>query len=76
MSNVTQKIQVLLTDDDMSRLNTILMLEALKNKDKPLPISTFVRNLIKEHISSYNIEQKSFVSDVIKKHMDDFKNEK
>jgi hypothetical protein len=76
MSNVTQKIQVLLTDDDMSKLNTILMLEALKNKDKPLPVSTFVRNLIKDYINSYNIDQKSFVSDIIKSHMKEFKENK
>ena len=76
MSNVTQKIQVLLTDDDMSKLNTVLMLEALKNNDKPLPISTFVRNLIKDYINSYNIKQKSFVSDIIENHIKEFKENK
>lgn len=73
MSNVTEKIQVLLTSDDTSKLNTILTLEALKNNSKPLPVSTFVRNIIKDYIDSYALEQKSFVSDIIKKHINELK---
>jgi hypothetical protein len=76
MSNVTEKIQVLLTSDDTSKLNTILTLEALKNNSKPLPVSTFVRNIIKDYIDSYALEQKSFVSDIIKKHINELKENK
>lgn len=76
MSNVTEKIQVLLTSDDTSKLNTILTLEALKNNSKPLPVSTFVRNIIKDYIDSHALEQKSFVSDIIKKHINELKENK
>lgn len=76
MSNVTNKIQVLVSDEDISKLNTILTLEALKNENKPLPLSTFVRNIIKDYIKSYPISQKSFVSNIVKKHIREFKENK
>lgn len=58
MSNVTEKIQVLLTQDDMEQLNIILLMEALENNSKPESLSSYVRTIIRDYIKSYKHNEK------------------
>lgn len=78
MSNLTKKIQVLLTEEYTDKLNTILLLESLNTgtSTKPLSLSTFVRNIIIDYIDSYDIKQKSYVSDIIQKHINELNKNK
>lgn len=68
--NVTEKIQVLISPDDMRSLNSLIMIDAIQNGTRPIPLSTFVRNVIKEYIeqNSEKLEQKSFVGESVKKY--------
>jgi hypothetical protein len=62
-----EKIQVLLSEDDLGELSSIIMRKALEMKKRPEPISLYVRDLIKTHILENQTQQKSFVKDKIKK---------
>jgi hypothetical protein len=68
--NVTEKIQVLISPDDMRSLSSLIMIDAIQNGTRPIPLSTFVRNIIKEYIeqNSEKLEQKSFVGESVKKY--------
>lgn len=82
MSNVTEKIQVLLSSDDMWAVNHILMKEALDNRERPIPLSSFVRNLIKEYIEEKRqlgvlvTDQRSFAKDEARHYLDEMKKQK
>lgn len=65
--NLKEKIQVLLTPEDMEQLNIIIMRKAIKAKTRPQPISLYVRSLIKENILANQEEQISFVKEAVKK---------
>ena len=45
---LTEKLQVLLTSEEVSQLNWVILNEALQNNNKPKPVSAFIRELIKE----------------------------
>tara|TARA_Y100000389_G_scaffold204678_1_gene258813 strand:- start:3363 stop:3590 length:228 start_codon:yes stop_codon:yes gene_type:complete len=68
--NVTEKIQVLISPYDMRCLNSLIMIDAIQDGTRPIPLSTFVRNIIKEYIeqNSEKLEQKSFVGESVKKY--------
>ncbi len=65
--NLKEKIQVLLTPEDMQELNLIITRKAILAKKRPEPISLYVRSLIKDNILANQREQQSFVKDAIKK---------
>jgi len=65
--NLKEKIQVLLTPEDMQELNIIIMRKAINAKTRPEPISLYVRSLIKENILANQVEQPSYVKEAIKK---------
>ena len=47
---LNQKLQVLLTKDEVEELNRIILEEALYNKKKPMSISSYIRKLIQREI--------------------------
>jgi hypothetical protein len=65
-----EKIQVLISKEDLRELNTIILNNALDAGSRPEPLSTFVRNLLKREIQLYhqrkNREQKSFIREEVK----------
>lgn len=65
-----EKIQVLISKEDLKELNIIILNNALDIGSRPEPLSTFVRNLLKREIQLYhqrkNRAQKSFVRDEVK----------
>ena len=73
--NLTEKLQVLLSDSDVKALNRIITLKALDDGKRPPPISSYVRDIIKKHIEEETPEQKSLIEQkiqsIIKKHKKD-----
>lgn len=69
--NLTEKIQVLIGKEDLKKINSIILNEALDNGERPVPLSTFVRNLLKREIELYDRKksktQESFVKRDIQK---------
>ena len=47
---LTKKLQVLITPQDEETLNGIIIRNSMQNGTKPISISKYVRELIKEHI--------------------------
>ena len=47
---LTKKLQVLITPQDEESLNSILIRKSMQNGAKPVSISRYVRDLIKNHI--------------------------
>jgi hypothetical protein len=65
-NNLTEKLQVLLTKEDQRALNIIIARKSLEQGVRPVSLSSYVREIIKEHITENTPEQKSFVVDVAK----------
>jgi len=65
-NNLTEKLQVLLTKEDQRALNIIIARKSLEHGVRPVSLSSYVREIIKEHITENTPEQKSFVVDVAK----------
>ena len=59
-TNLTEKLQVLLTKEDQRSLNQIIARRAFELGERPVSLSSYVRELIKEHIIQNTPEQKSF----------------
>jgi hypothetical protein len=62
---LTEKVQVLFSKNDMRILYNNITNSALQNNKKPLSISSYIRKIVKD--SLINIEQKSYVSEKLKK---------
>lgn len=65
-NNLTEKLQVLLTKEDQRALNIIIARKSLEQGVRPVSLSSYVREVIKEHINVNTPEQKSFVVDIAK----------
>ena len=65
--SLTEKIQVLLSKIDLEELNHIIVRKALERKKRPVPLSAYVRELVKKEIESNTEEQVSFVKSAAEK---------
>lgn len=63
---LTRKLQVLLTDDEVNQINRIILNEALESETRPVSVSAFIRNLIKDDLSKRTVEQRSYVKQNLK----------
>jgi len=63
---LTRKLQVLLTEEEVSQINRIILNEALETETRPVSVSAFIRNLIKEDLGKRTIEQRSYVKQNLK----------
>ena len=45
---LTEKLQVLLTSEEVSQINWVILQDALQSNNKPQPVSAFIRQVIKE----------------------------
>ena len=63
---LTEKLQVLLSKNDLRALNTIIAARSMETGEKPVPASFYIRELIKRDIEENFPEQKSFVGDKVK----------
>ena len=63
---LTKKLQVLLTEDEVSHVNRVILNEALENEERPVSVSAWIRQLIQVELSKQQIEQKSFIKQTVK----------
>ena len=66
MSKLTQKLQVLLSEDEVATLNRIILNDAIEQGIRPISMSAFIRDLIREEIDSRSDEDKQFSKDKLK----------
>ena len=58
--SLTEKIQVLISKNDLEELNHIIVRKALERKKRPVPLSAYVRDLVKKEIENNTEDQESF----------------
>jgi len=63
---LTKKLQVLLSEDEVSTINRIILNEAIENGERPISISAFIRDLIRKEIDNKSDLQKSWDRNRIK----------
>lgn len=74
--NLTEKIQVLLSKADERALNLIIARKAISDGTRPVPLSSYVRELIKDHIQDNTPEQKSIAAEKAKEIVEKYKSTK
>jgi hypothetical protein len=72
---LTEKLQVLLSKNDVQTLNTIIAIRAVQTGEKPVPVSFYIRELIKRNIEENLPEQYSFVGEKVKQIITNYKQE-
>ena len=66
MSKLTRKLQVLLSDDEVNIINRIILNDAILAEERPIAISAFIRNLIRDEILKRTDEEKSWDKSKVK----------
>lgn len=49
-NRLTKKLQVLLSDETVTLINRIILNDALENEERPVSVSSFIRDLIEKEI--------------------------
>lgn len=60
-TKLTKKLQVLLTETEVSQINMVILNAALENETRPVSVSAFIRELIQTEIANKIIEQKMYL---------------
>lgn len=60
MDKLTKKLQVLLSEDEVSLINRIILNEAIETGERPISISAFIREVIRKEIESKVNDDKPF----------------
>lgn len=50
MNKLTKKLQVLLSEEEVSLINRIILNEAIEYGERPVSISAFIRDIIRKEI--------------------------
>lgn len=67
MDKLTKKLQVLLSEDEVSLINRIILNEAIETGQRPISISAFIRDVIRDEIEKKASSIKPFEKIDIKK---------
>ena len=65
-TKLTKKLQVLLTETEVSQINRVILNAALEFEARPVSVSAFIRELIQNELLSKTIEQKSYIQQHLK----------
>jgi hypothetical protein len=65
-SKLTKKLQVLLSEEEVFIINRIILNEAIENGERPVSVSAFIRELIRQEIDKKSDLQKSWDRNRIK----------
>lgn len=57
---LTKKLQVLLAEDEVEMLHSIILNDAIKNKTRPVSISAFIRDIVREEITKRDESEKNW----------------
>ena len=66
MSKLTKKLQVLLSEEEVTTLNRIILNDAIERGIRPISMSAFIRELIRYEIDTRPEEDKTFSKDKFK----------
>lgn len=55
---LTKKLQVLLTEDEVSQVNRIILNDALEKEERPVSVSAFIRILIQNELGKRSNDEK------------------
>jgi hypothetical protein len=67
MDKLTKKLQVLLSEDEVTLINRIILSDAIETGQRPISISAFIRDVIRTEIDKRAEEIKIFNKIDIKK---------
>ena len=67
MSKLTNKLQVLLSEEEVATLNWIILNDAIENGIRPISMSAFIRELIRHEIDTRSEDDKTFSKDKLQK---------
>ena len=67
MNKLTIKLQVLLSEEEVTIINRIILNEAVKNNQRPISISAFIRKIIRQEIEQKADELKTWDKNDLKK---------
>lgn len=67
MDKLTKKLQVLLSEDEVTSINRIILSDAIERGERPVSISAFIRNIIRREIDLRSDSIKEWNKDNIKK---------
>jgi hypothetical protein len=67
MDKLTKKLQVLLSDDEVTAINRIILNDAIEGGERPVSVSAFIRNVIRREIEMRGDSIKEWNKDNIKK---------
>jgi hypothetical protein len=60
MDKLTKKLQVLLSEEEVSLINRIILNEAIETGERPISISAFIREIIRQEIENKVKDDKPF----------------
>lgn len=63
---LTKKLQVLLTEEEVREVNRVILNDALDMERRPISVSAFIRNLIKDELDKRSVEQRSYIKQNLK----------
>lgn len=67
MDKLTKKLQVLLSEDEVTLINRIILNEAIENEQRPVSVSAFIREIIRIEIEKKGNDIKPWDKENIKK---------
>lgn len=67
MSKLTNKLQVLLSEEEVATLNRIILNDAIENGIRPISMSAFIRELIRHEIDTRSEDDKTFSKDKLQR---------
>lgn len=67
MSKLTNKLQVLLSEEEVATLNRIILNDAIEQGIRPISMSAFIRDLIRQEIDTRSEDDKTFSKDKLQK---------
>lgn len=63
---LTKKLQVLLTEDEVNQVNRVILNDALKQEERPLSVSAFIRILIQKELNIRSNDEKTIIKHNLK----------
>ena len=67
MDKLTKKLQVLLSEDEVTMINRIILNEAIETGERPVSVSAFIRDIIRIEINKKGNDIKPWDKANIKK---------
>ncbi len=74
--NLSKKLQVLLEEEDEKALYLILTRKAFENGTRPPPMSSYIRDIIKDHIKLETKRQLSYAEEQAKRIINEYNKQK